>query len=115
MDKKINHPLLYLPETQSPMNITEEIEKQVNAGFSVAEIKANLQTSGFSAEEIQQNVKAIKAAPAQSGGRTPTAAVVLLIVSIVRGILWISRGQTGLGIFFVSLGIVGFGVYAYNR
>ena len=115
MDKAISLPLLYLRETHYPMNITEEIEKQVSAGFSVAEIKANLQSSGFSNEEIKQHVKAIKAAPAQSGGRTPTTAVILLIVSIIRGILWISRGQTGLGIFFVGLGVVGFIAFAYSR
>ena len=98
------------------MTITEEIEKQVNAGFSANEIMTNLRTNGYTDKEINENLKAIKLAPAQtSGGRTPAVAIILLIVSIVRGTVWMSKGQTGLGVFFVCLGILGFVAYAYSR
>ena len=92
-------------------NITIEIEKQINAGFTSYEIKQNLLAQNFTAQEIEQGLKQYRAAfgrAPKSSGKFGILSFLVSVFFIIKGILNLSSAPSGSMLYiwgFVLLGV----------
>jgi hypothetical protein len=90
-----------------------EIEKQINAGFNVQEIRENLLLQNFSNAEINESLKGMPAAasPEKQPHKFGILSLLLSLFFVVKGIIYMSNGsevRKMLGLVFLLLGLAGF-------
>ena len=92
-----------------------DIDKQIEAGFSGAEIKQNLLSQNYTAQEIEQAFRQRKvdgAKVANSSGKVGVLSLLVSVFFIIKGMINMGRGPSGSliftwGLIMLVLGIVG--------
>ncbi len=78
-------------------NITEEIQQQVNLGFTQAEIESNLLTKGYTNEDIQSALQNKNFRPVSAHGSVSTKSILIgigfLILAGIRFGRYLSTGS----------------------
>lgn len=85
-----------------------DIQKQIDLGFSAREIKENLMANGYSSEELGQvNALMQKNEQIEKQSKASPWTIIISVVFILRGIMYLSKGQTGLGVLMLGVGFIG--------
>ncbi|WP_222166944.1 hypothetical protein [Edaphocola aurantiacus] len=85
-----------------------DIQKQIDLGFSAKEIKENLVANGYSNEELSQvNTLMQKSEQVEKQTKSSPWTIIISIIFILRGVMYLSKGQTGLGVLMLSVGFIG--------
>lgn len=91
-----------------------EIEKQINAGFTVDEIRQNLLLQNLPMAEINEGLKRIPASatPNKSSSGTGFVSILISIFFIISGSMRMNNSPSGStlytwGIVLISVGVVG--------
>lgn len=84
------------------------VSKQVNAGFSMSEIKENLIADGYSKEEIDRLKFLLpETVPAQRNKGREYLSLVVSLFLIVRGCMLLSNGKPVWGAILFVIGVGG--------
>jgi hypothetical protein len=99
----------------SPEKIYTEIDKQIEAGFTGAEIKQNLLSQNFTPHEIEVAMRQRKVNAAKqpkSSGKVGIVSLLISVYFIINGSVKISSAPSGSflyswGLVMLSVGIIG--------
>ncbi|MBL7705757.1 MAG: hypothetical protein JNM21_09455 [Taibaiella sp.] len=97
-------------DTNRQDSLIADINKQIDLGFSEEEIRQNLHLNGYMQEEITKGLMLARRSPAAKGQEKKSSPWSLLIslFFIIRGIMYLSKGQNTMGFLMTGVGFIGF-------
>lgn len=93
-----------------------DIQKQIDLGFSAKEIKENLTANGYTPEELAQvNTLVQQNEAVEKQSKASPWMVIVSVIFIIKGVRYLSKGQTGLGVLMLIVGFVGLIIKIFSR
>lgn len=97
-------------DTNRQDSLIADINKQIDLGFSEEEIRQNLHHNGYLQEDITQGLKLARQNPAvmEPEKKSSPWSLLISLFFIIRGIIYLSKGQNTMGFLMTGVGFTGF-------
>lgn len=104
-----------MTEQNRKESLIADINKQADLGFSLEEIRQNLENNGYTPEEIRQvGLVAYQNKVAEKDKKFSPWSLLISLFFIIRGIMYFAKEQHTMGFLMVGLGFLGFILKAVN-